>query len=667
MGIRLGAKRLLSGAVVSAAGLAALTAPGALASDPAGPAFVDQLESSLQPLRNADGSDVRDARDALLSVDHGRVLVDVYVDGAPGAAADALEAKGMQVVAIESDPLPVVEGWLPFDSLDGVAKLAATSTVAPALKGGTDVGAATSQGVASHNIPAAQATAGTTGSGVDVGVISDSINQVGGGVAGSQATGDLPANTQVLKDDPGQSDEGRAMAEIVFDEAPGLNSIKFASGTAAGAVDKADSIDQLTAAGVDVIADDIFFIDEPFFQDGVVSQAVDRAKAAGVAYFASAGNRARQSWEGNYISNGGSPDLNDFDTGPGVNTRNCYSTAMPTGDFMRVALQWDEPWGGATSDIDLRITNPGGTILAQSTSTNPTTGLPREIATFTNGGAPVIPCIEIRRFSGTTAPFMKWIEQDNYNEGVPAIDTKSNTINPDAASASGSLAVAAVAAADPGLDTPETFSSRGPNARLFDVNGNRLAAPEVRANPDLAAADGVNTTLPPGGLNPFFGTSAATPSAAGIATLLRSENPSATVNEIYAQMTNPANTIPCTTATPTQDCGAGFILADRAAANLDRTGPVITAKVKKKKKKKKHGPAKIKRITVTWSVTDPESPIESQSGCDPVSIKRGKRTLTCSATSGGGPSTQQVKVKVKKKKTKKHHHHHRAGALTAAG
>ena len=35
------------------------------------------------------------------------------------------------------------------------------------------------------------------------------------------------------------------------------------------------------ASGVKVIADDIFYIDQPFFQDGVVSQAVDAAKAAG--------------------------------------------------------------------------------------------------------------------------------------------------------------------------------------------------------------------------------------------------------------------------------------------------------------------------------------------------------------------------------------------------
>ena len=64
------------------------------------------------------------------------------------------------------------------------------------------------------------------------------------------------------------------------------------------AAGKAASINNLVAQGVKIIADDIFYLDEPMFQDGQVAQAVDAAKAAGVNYFASAGNRARQSWEG---------------------------------------------------------------------------------------------------------------------------------------------------------------------------------------------------------------------------------------------------------------------------------------------------------------------------------------------------------------------------------
>ena len=75
---------------------------------------------------------------------------------------------------------------------------------------------------------------------------------------------------------------------------------------------------------------------------------------------------------------------------------------------------------------------------------------------------------------------------------------------------------------DVGLDTAESFSSRGPTVtRYLDKDGNRLATPDVRPKPDLAGADGVavssgfDTGSPD--LNPFFGTSAAAPSAAGVA------------------------------------------------------------------------------------------------------------------------------------------------------
>ena len=58
--------------------------------------------------------------------------------------------------------------------------------------------------------------------------MSDSINQRGTGVAGSQSSGDLPATVQIL-DEPGSgTDEGRAMAEVVYDTAPGIPKIIFA-------------------------------------------------------------------------------------------------------------------------------------------------------------------------------------------------------------------------------------------------------------------------------------------------------------------------------------------------------------------------------------------------------------------------------------------------------
>jgi hypothetical protein len=417
---------MLAGAVAITAGTLAVAAPGATAAEAPGPAYVDRLADQLQPLRDGGPGDAAAGRDDGLTIAQGAVQVDVYVEGDAGDAAGALRAAGMQVEATAESPLPVAEGWVPLDALATVAKLGRTDAVVPALGPLSDVGAVTSEGVEAHDFPQAIASAGTDGDGVQVGIISDSIDQVNGGIATSQATGDLPPRTRSIKEDPTGSDEGRAMAEIVYDEAPGLRRITFASGTL-GSISKADSIDRLVEAGVGVIADDITYLGEPFFQDGTISQAVDRAKAAGVAYLASAGNRARQSWEGRFSPASGNPILEDFDPGPGETTRYCFKTMKPHTDPQKppaeiaIVVQWAEPWGQATSDFDVRLYNgeTGTDIRDTSQTLNPApggTGLPIEFVTYKNEDTvnPVTPCVEIERESGSGTPLLKWIEDDNY-------------------------------------------------------------------------------------------------------------------------------------------------------------------------------------------------------------------------------------------------------------
>ena len=238
--------------------------------------------------------------------------------------------------------------------------------------------------------------------------MSDSINRVGAGVAGSQATGDLPANVQVLADGPpGSSDEGRAMAEIVYDTAPGITNMLFAAG-GPGPVGKANNIDALRANGAQIIADDTFYLTEPFFQDGVRPQAVDAAKTNGVAFFASAGNRARQSWEGTYVNGAG--NLNDFGGGDQLQS---IATVAP-GDFIQISLQWDEAFGQAVTDLDaflFDVSNVGAGPIATSEDDNPNgTHNPSELLTFLNTtGSPKTVGLEIQRFAGTRDPFIKWI------------------------------------------------------------------------------------------------------------------------------------------------------------------------------------------------------------------------------------------------------------------
>jgi hypothetical protein len=616
--------------------------------------YLRKLDSHLQDVaasglgaEGATNAGMAARRQGVTVSSQGDVSVDVYVKGDIEQAADELRAVGMLVTAVtDRAPQRMVEGFLPPDALAKAAALTATrAIVAPFMR--VNAGSVISQGDGAIHGPQARAF-GPFGPGVSVGIISDSIDQVGGGISDSQSTGDLPANVQNLGDQPGGSDEGRAMAEIVYDEAPGISGIVFST-AAGGPAAKANTIDNLVIHGVRVIADDTAYPTEPFFQDGIVSQAVDRAKAAGVAYFSSAGNDGRNSWEGTYAPVGDpsaqSTTTEDFDPGAAVDTVQTVGT-IPAGGDSTLVLQWAEPWGHATTDlaIDFYEISAGAPAWFGTVDTsNLVTGIPMEATGILAGSSPLTFGIAIRRVAGTGTPFMKYIDFTN-GVGTVTIEhaTNSGAIDPDAASASGALTVAASRFSTPA--TPEAFSARGPVTRFFDVNGNPLGTPAVRQKPNLAAPDGVDTSVP--GFAPFFGTSAAAPAAAGIAALILSAKPALGVDELYAIMTNPANALDCPAAgNPDPDCGVGFVLADSAVAMVrDTTPPVITPTITPPTSDGANGWYRAP-VSVSWSVSDPESPVSGPVGCGPASPGEATALLTCSATSAGGTTSVPVTIK----------------------
>src|SRR5580700_6138666 len=136
-----------------------------------------------------------------------------------------------------------------------------------------------------------------TGAGIKVGVLSDSFNNLGGAAA-DEASGALPpaADIQVLSDYAANgSDEGRAMMQIVHDIAPGASLAFYTAFNSAQ--DFANGILALAAAGCKVICDDVSYFDEPFFQNGVIAQAIQRVEAEGVTYITSAGNEASNGYQ----------------------------------------------------------------------------------------------------------------------------------------------------------------------------------------------------------------------------------------------------------------------------------------------------------------------------------------------------------------------------------
>ena len=83
------------------------------------------------------------------------------------------------------------------------------------------------------------------------------------------------------------------MLQIIHDVAPGAAEAFATADISEGQF--ANNINALaTTAGAKVIDDDVTYLDEPFFQPGIVAQAVQNVVTNdGVSYFSSAGNFAQ--------------------------------------------------------------------------------------------------------------------------------------------------------------------------------------------------------------------------------------------------------------------------------------------------------------------------------------------------------------------------------------
>ena len=104
-----------------------------------------------------------------------------------------------------------------------------------------------------------------------------------------------------------------------------------------------------------MIVDDVSYFAEPFFMDGMIAQAVDIVAARGVAYFSSAGNQARHSYENefrgiNVLVNAGK----NLNGGKAVVRRfHDFGTAQEPAILQPVFLQPD--CGGRVHDLQLPV------------------------------------------------------------------------------------------------------------------------------------------------------------------------------------------------------------------------------------------------------------------------------------------------------------------------
>jgi hypothetical protein len=282
-------------------------------------------------------------------------------------------ALGGQVVS-QFPASGAVRARMPLQNIEALGNSPSVTSISAEEQGKTNVGALTSQGYISHTADYVVRGLGINGSGIRVGVLSDSASA--GRVAALIVSSDLGPSTTVL---PGQAgpasgtDEGSAMMEIVQDLAPGAQ-LFFATAVTSVA-SFANNILALAAAGCRIIVDDVTYFNEGAFQDGPIAQAVNTFVAGGGLYFSSAGNSGNVTsftsgtWEGDFVDGGTNSlvvgRLHSF--GPLTYDRLTDFSGLP------ITLKWSDPLGASSNDYDLFILNSAGTAV-KAFSAGPQTG-----------------------------------------------------------------------------------------------------------------------------------------------------------------------------------------------------------------------------------------------------------------------------------------------------
>ncbi|MCB1061552.1 MAG: choice-of-anchor D domain-containing protein [Verrucomicrobiae bacterium] len=369
---------------------------------------------------------------------------------------------------------------------------------------------------------------GVDGTGVKIGVISDSVHHL----EESLAAGELPSTYTVLPGRSGTGDssnegEGTAMSEIVHDIAPGAD-IFFAE-AGPGKQGFADSILLLRDAGCQIIVDDISYPNEWQFQDDEIGQAINEVVDGGVVYLSSSGNEGSlkrgnsTTWEGDFLDGGTNsrlPDGRVHDFGGQVFNR-------LTEDKSDAVFQWSDEYNSSANDYDLYILNAAGTrVVASSTNEQTGTQEPIEMVDRVRKGERIViwkaneAAPRYLRLSCTGSPL--------------ELQTAGQTIGH-----AGTPKCICVASSDASIPVPGSFSaasvvndssSDGPHQMFFNEDGTPITPGNFLAGggllvqtPAITGGDGGATSL--ADFNPFYGTSAAAPACAAIGALILQRNP----------------------------------------------------------------------------------------------------------------------------------------------
>jgi Ca2+-binding RTX toxin-like protein len=497
------------------------------------------------------GSDLGfQAKDTTLPVTGRLVTVDIT---AAGKGEDILDALGTLGLTNATAFGKRVSGQLPIDSIDELAKLAGIHAAMPAYAT-TSVGSVTSQGDAAMRAADARAQFAVSGTGITVGILSDSFDTGPGSYADDVASADLPAGISILADFANGSDEGRAMAQLVHDVAPG-SSLAFHTAFN-GIADFAQGIIDLKNAGAKVITDDVFYLAEPMFLHGTLAQTVDQVVSEGVAYLSSAGNFGVKSYEAPYRPAPTSAfphalpftyqSLHDFDASAATDVAQRFT--VNNNESVWLTFQWADPFFsdtgvGAATDLDLLIFSETGNLQAAST-TNNIGGDPVEIVFLRNtSGTTQAYDLVLGKFTGPDPTHIKYIDLSagRFSEHHTFSGAAWGHASTDSAIAVGAAYYQQTPAFGTTPPVVELSSSVSGAPILFDTAGVRLATPLDPDRVDISAPDGADTTFfgsdsDGSGFPNFFGTSASAPHAAAVAALMLEANATLTPAQLYGAL-----------------------------------------------------------------------------------------------------------------------------------
>jgi len=450
-------------------------------------------------------------------------LIYVYIHVLPGNSTQLVDVYVSEVTDRDEEHNLVV-AWVDRRSLGAVASLECVRTIEEVIPPVVNTGSVLTQGDIIHSTANVRSLYGYTGHGMKIGVISDGVNHL----SDSVDSGDLPGNVNVLSD--GNGDEGTAMLEIIHDMVPdatlyfhdaGDNTLRFNA-----------AIDALQANGCTVIVDDIGWVAEPFFEDGLIATHVSSLitnSSNPLIYISSAGNAARHHYQGDFFSDGAT-NFTDFSHGTDPTSKSLYVT-LPPFSTVWVVLEWNDPFGQSSNDYDLYLSETKTGDLGQSIRLQTGIQDPVEFIGYTNPGLTTITAkIDVLKYRGVS----KTLELYVYPSGGAGVYS-NNIVAADSIfghpAVEGVISTAAV-----NQDAPtviESFSSRGPATITYP-------SPVIRQKPDITGVDGVAVSGAGGFPKPFYGTSAAAPHVAAVAAQIWGGHPLLSPQNIRSALFNSA-------------------------------------------------------------------------------------------------------------------------------